>query len=66
MWIRVLSASTILDANGDNLAADVAGANAAGLTSVWLNRYGAVRDKGDPEPAVEISSLSELTLHLLR
>lgn len=51
---------------GDSLAADVAGANAAGLTSVWLNRYGSIRDEQDPEPDIEISSLSHLTPHLLR
>ena len=50
---------------GDNLAADVAGANAAGLTSVWLNRYGSVWNEHDPKPRVEISSLSGLTPHLL-
>ncbi len=43
---------------GDNLATDVAGAKAAGLTGVWLNRTGALREKGDPEPDVEIRSLS--------
>ena len=51
---------------GDSLAADVAGANAAGLTSVWLNRYGSVREEHDPEPDVEIPSLSDLKPHLLK
>jgi len=46
---------------GDNLATDVAGANAAGLTSVWLNRTGASRTEHDPAPDIEIASLSELT-----
>ena len=45
---------------GDNLGTDVAGANAAGLTSVWLNRRGALRAASYPEPDVEIRSLSEL------
>lgn len=45
---------------GDNLGTDVAGANAAGLTSVWLNRRGALRAASHPEPDVEIRSLSEL------
>ncbi len=45
---------------GDSLAADVAGAKAAGLTSVWLNRKGAKRNDDDPEPHHEIRSLSEL------
>ena len=51
---------------GDNLATDVAGANAAGLTSVWLNRYGSTQTEHDPQPDVEISSFSELTPHLSR
>jgi HAD superfamily hydrolase (TIGR01549 family) len=45
---------------GDSLAADVAGAKAAGLTAVWLNRRGLIRGQGDPEPDLEISSLSNL------
>ena len=45
---------------GDSLTTDVAGANAAGLTSVWLNRTHRVRSEGDPEPDIEIRSLSEL------
>ena len=45
---------------GDSLAADVAGAKAAGLTAVWLNRAGTGRKPGDPEPDIEINSLSEL------
>ncbi|MYB76638.1 MAG: HAD family hydrolase [Chloroflexi bacterium] len=50
---------------GDSLAADVAGANAAGLSSVWLNRDGTVRSKNDAQPDLEITSLSELTPYLL-
>lgn len=45
---------------GDNLAADVAGANDAGLISVWLNRVSATRGASDPEPHVEITSLDAL------
>ena len=45
---------------GDSLAADVAGAKAAGLTAVWLNRHGAQRGPDDPRPDVEIASLAEL------
>jgi HAD superfamily hydrolase (TIGR01549 family) len=45
---------------GDSLAADVAGAKAVGLTAVWLNRRGLIRGQGDPEPDLEISSLSNL------
>ncbi len=46
---------------GDGLAADVAGARAAGLTSVWLNRTERSHVEGEPEPHMEIRSLSELT-----
>lgn len=45
---------------GDNLHTDVAGANAAGLLSVWLNRYGARRKTSEPEPWAEITTLSDL------
>ena len=45
---------------GDSLVSDVAGANAAGLTSIWLNRTGAIRAEDDPKPDFEIRSLSEL------
>ncbi|MCZ7570369.1 MAG: HAD family hydrolase [Ardenticatenaceae bacterium] len=45
---------------GDSLTTDVAGAKAAGLTAVWLNRGGLPRREGDPEPDVEIRSLSNL------
>jgi HAD superfamily hydrolase (TIGR01509 family) len=51
---------------GDSLAADVAGANAAGLTSVWLNRDGSVRKRDDAPPDLEIASFSELMPYLLR
>jgi len=46
---------------GDSLTTDVAGAKAAGLTAVWLNRSGRIRRGGDPEPDLEIRSLSNLT-----
>lgn len=45
---------------GDNPSADVAGAKAAGLTAVWLNREGVARDDTQPRPDHEIASLSEL------
>ena len=45
---------------GDSLVTDVTGANAAGLTSVWLNRTGASRTEDDPEPDIETRSLSDL------
>jgi putative hydrolase of the HAD superfamily len=46
---------------GDSLMHDVAGANNAGLTSVWLNRAGVMRDVSQAAPRHEISSLRELT-----
>jgi putative hydrolase of the HAD superfamily len=45
---------------GDSPPTDVAGANAAGVTSVWLNRSGRARREDDPEPDFEIRSLSSL------
>jgi putative hydrolase of the HAD superfamily len=45
---------------GDNLATDVGGAKAAGLTAIWLNREGLVRLPGAPEPDTEIHGLLEL------
>ena len=45
---------------GDSLTTDVAGARAAGMTAVWLNRNGAIRSQADAEPDYEIRSLLEL------
>jgi putative hydrolase of the HAD superfamily len=45
---------------GDSLANDVAGAKAASLTAVWLNRSGTPRTSTDPEPDEEIRSLDQL------
>ena len=45
---------------GDSLEADVAGARAAGLTAVWLNRTGQTRNESDPEPHFEIKTLTDL------
>ncbi len=44
---------------GDSLESDVAGANAVGAVSVWLNRDG-VDNVSDIQPAHEIESLVEL------
>lgn len=44
---------------GDKLTTDILGANRAGMTSVWINRHGAVRND-DIIPTYEIKSLSEL------
>ncbi|MGH9194640.1 MAG: HAD family hydrolase, partial [Acidimicrobiia bacterium] len=45
---------------GDSLANDVGGSKLAGLTAVWINRGGLTREKDEPEPDLEITSLSEL------
>jgi putative hydrolase of the HAD superfamily len=45
---------------GDNPHIDAAGANAAGLTSVWLNRNGRSPKPGQPESDYTIRSLAEL------
>lgn len=47
---------------GDGLDTDVAGANASGLTSVWLNRRGMPRPQGDQEPAYEVETLAEVEM----
>jgi putative hydrolase of the HAD superfamily len=43
---------------GDNLQRDIAGAQAAGLRGVWIDRDG--RDPGDVRPDARIESLAEL------
>lgn len=45
---------------GDSMRTDVAGARAAGLTAVWLNRSETRPETGEPRPDHEIRSLSEL------
>ena len=45
---------------GDSLESDVAGAQNSGITAVWLNRDGKRRDKRQPEPDHEITTLAEL------
>lgn len=44
---------------GDSLSHDVAGARAAGLISVWLNRFGQTPRSGDADPDFEVTSLSQ-------
>jgi putative hydrolase of the HAD superfamily len=46
---------------GDNLVADIAGAAAAGLDTVWINRTGAVPPPSARIPDAEITSLAQLT-----
>jgi len=45
---------------GDSLGTDVAGAKAASLTAVWLNRRRLPWKEGYPKPDYEIRSLTEL------
>ncbi|MYH41528.1 MAG: HAD family hydrolase, partial [Chloroflexi bacterium] len=45
---------------GDSPGIDVAGARAAGLKAVWINRSGRRLGEGEPEPHMEIRSLAEL------
>lgn len=45
---------------GDDLNTDVAGAKAAGLTSVWLNRGSDPGTAGAPKPDYEIRSMRDL------
>ena len=51
---------------GDSLKTDVAGAKAAGITAVWLNRHAVPWKEGDPKPDFEIRSLKELAALLDR
>lgn len=44
---------------GDSIDRDIDGATAAGMSAVWLNRFGAPRPEGRPE-IVEITSLDAL------
>ncbi len=45
---------------GDSLGADVAGAQAARIRGIWLNRTGRARSPDEPHPDIEIASLDEL------
>lgn len=45
---------------GDDPQTDIAGAHAAGLTAVWLNRSGRLWNDDIPKPHYEIGSLSAL------
>ena len=50
---------------GDNPQTDVAGAKAAGLTAVWLNRRQRALRETEPRPDLEIRTLSSLVESLL-
>ena len=45
---------------GDSLQTDVAGARAAGMTAVWLNRAGVVAGTNEPRPDLECSSMMQI------
>lgn len=45
---------------GDAPIEDVAGANRAGMTAVWMNRFGRTWPKEHPPPVAEIGRLSEI------
>ena len=45
---------------GDTLATDIAGAKAAGVAAVWINRSNRTRREYDPKPDIEIDSLSRI------
>lgn len=45
---------------GDSLDNDVAGAKAAGINAVWINREGIRRTAEDPVPDIEIDNLTAL------
>lgn len=45
---------------GDSMTADIAGAQAAGMPAVWVNRTGRVPAAGEPVPSAEVASLAEL------
>lgn len=51
---------------GDTLAYDIAGARAAGIEAVWLNREGIARDAAEAVPHREIATLAELVPLLAR
>jgi putative hydrolase of the HAD superfamily len=45
---------------GDSLRCDIAGAAAAGLGTVWIDRAGSGRRAGDPQPDFVVRDLLEL------
>jgi len=45
---------------GDSLQADVEGAGRLGMRTVWVNRTGVRRTRGDPEPDFEVTDLRGL------
>jgi HAD superfamily hydrolase (TIGR01549 family) len=47
---------------GDKLHRDVAGAKAASVASIWVNRARSPRPKDTPEPDLEVQCISELLI----
>lgn len=45
---------------GDAVTSDIAGANALGITSVWINRQRRARAVTEPAPSMEVADLLEL------
>ena len=46
---------------GNSLTSDVAGAKAAGMLAIWLNRGGAIPQLHEPRPDHQVASLSEVS-----
>ena len=44
---------------GDSLSADIAGANAVGIKSIWIS-HGEVRGENDPLPTYTVNEISEI------
>jgi HAD superfamily hydrolase (TIGR01549 family) len=51
---------------GDSILTDIAGAAAAGIRSVWLNRENRSRDANGPIPELEVKALDGLVGRLLQ
>ena len=63
-WLGVPASDAVMV--GDSAKRDVAGALAAGIRSVWVNRNGTKWDHTAPRPDAEIASLDELEKVLAR
>jgi len=46
---------------GDSLHSDITGANAVGLTSVWVHRESRIHDIGESDPTHTIGTLAEIS-----
>jgi putative hydrolase of the HAD superfamily len=45
---------------GDSLKRDIAGARAAGIATIWINRYNRTLDEGQPIPDFQLTNLRDL------